>query len=90
MRRLAALAALLGVLCLGLAVPAAAATQRGPAPVAAAAAEDHDQAPQDDAGGHGEPKPLATRDILLTLAVIVVAGLAVVLAGLGYFSPDRS
>lgn len=38
-----------------------------------------------------EVKPLATRSILLTLGVIVIAGGAVVLAGLGYFTddPDR-
>ena len=47
--------------------------------VAAAAAQ---------AAEHGEVKPLATRSILVTLAVIVVVGGAIVLAGLGYFTDD--
>lgn len=43
------------------------------------------------AAEHGEVKPLATKSILVTLAIIVVVGGAVVLAGLGYFTddPDR-
>ncbi|MDP9441805.1 MAG: hypothetical protein M3P34_06450 [Actinomycetota bacterium] len=49
------------------------------APFAAAAAQ---------AAEHGEAKPLATRSILVTLAIIVIAGGAVVLAGLGYFTND--
>lgn len=40
------------------------------------------------AAEHGEVKPLATRSILVTLAVIVVVGGAIVLAGLGYFTDD--
>ncbi len=40
------------------------------------------------AAEHGEVKPLATRSILVTLAIIVIAGGAVVLAGLGYFTND--
>lgn len=35
-----------------------------------------------------EVKPLATRSILVTLGIIVIAGGAVVLAGLGYFTDD--
>ncbi|MBW3557858.1 MAG: hypothetical protein KY454_13075 [Actinobacteria bacterium] len=49
------------------------------AALAAAAAEAADQ---------GELKPLATRSILVTLGIIVIAGGAVVLAGLGYFTDD--
>lgn len=40
------------------------------------------------AAEHGEVKPLSTRSILVTLAVIVVVGGAIVLAGLGYFTDD--
>lgn len=40
------------------------------------------------AAEHGEVKPLATRSILVTLAIIAIAGGAIVLAGLGYFTND--
>lgn len=40
------------------------------------------------ASDHVEVKPLATRSILVTLGIIVIAGGAVVLAGLGYFTDD--
>ncbi len=53
------------------------------APFAAAAVAAAAQATE-----HGELKPLATRSILVTLAIIVIAGGAVVLAGLGYFTND--
>lgn len=40
------------------------------------------------AAEHGEVKPLATRSILVTLAVIMIAAGAIVLSGLGYFTDD--
>ena len=96
---LSAVLFLLGALGLASLAPAPAAAPAAaarPAAPAAATADEHVQ-PQDDddqdedgdEAGREEPKPLAARSILVTLAVILAGGFAVVLAGLGYFSPDR-
>ena len=37
----------------------------------------------------GEVKPLEAKSILVMLAIIVVIAFAIVLAGFGYFSPNR-
>ena len=90
--RLAAALVLLGLGLGLLAAPAAGAATLRPLTVTAAGQSDYDDPDQPDEAdeqGHESTKPLAARSILVTLAVIVVAGLGVVLAGLGYFSPGR-
>lgn len=95
MRRLALLAVALVValVLFGPARPAlASATTADALPAIAAAGQatgQDDKLEEGEDVGEGDAKDLPVSSILVTLAVIVVAGFAVVLAGLGYFTPER-